>query len=142
MPEATYPLLGCAFLVEIEGLHAGSFAEVSGLSVELETESYREGGRNDMAHALPGGISYGRVVLQRGIGDAELLWRWQAEIRDGRMTRHTVRITLHDSEGRAKRDWRCVEALPVKWTGPELKAGDAQVAIERLELVHNGLRSG
>ena len=140
-PDAD-PYLGCLFTVEIEGLLAGGFAEVSGLEMELETEAYREGGRNDMVHALPVGVNYGRLVLQRGIADSEVLWRWQSDVRNGQMVRHTVRVTLRDSEGRPRRDWRCVDALPVKWTGPEFKAGDAQVAVERLELVHNGLRSG
>ena len=140
-PDAD-PYLGCLFTVEIEGLLAGGFAEVSGLEMELETEAYREGGRNDMVHALPVGVGYGRLVLQRGVADSEVLWRWQSDVRNGQMVRHTVRVTLRDSEGRPRRDWRCVDALPVKWTGPEFKAGDAQVAVERLELVHNGLRSG
>lgn len=136
------PYLGCLFTVEIEGLLAGGFAEVSGLEMEIETETYREGGRNDMVHALPVGVSYGRLVLQRGLADSEVLWRWQSDVRNGKLVRHTVRVTLRDPEGRPKRDWRCVDALPVKWTGPEFKAGDAQVAVERLELAHNGLRSG
>ncbi len=138
----SYPFLGCAFTVEIEGLHAGSFADVSGLGMELETEAYREGGRNDMVHALPVGVAYQRLVLRRGVAEADVLWRWQSDVRNGQMKRRTVRVTLHDAEGRPRRDWRCVDALPVKWTGPEFKAGEAQVAVERLELTHNGLRSG
>ena len=136
------PYLGCNFTVEIEGVLAGGFAVVSGLGMEVETETYREGGHNDMVHALPVATSYGRLVLERGLVDSDTLWRWQSDIRNGKRTRHTIRIALHDSEGRQKRDWRCVDALPVKWSGPDLKASDAQVAIERLELVHNGLRSG
>ena len=140
-PDAD-PYLGCRFTVEVEGIQAGGFAEVTGLEMELETETYREGGRNDMVHALPVGVSYGRLVLQRGLADSEVLWRWQSDVRNGTLTRHTVRVTLRDAEGQPRRDWRCVDALPVKWSGPELKAGEAQVAVERLELVHNGLRSG
>jgi phage tail-like protein len=136
------PYLGCRFTVEIEGIQVGGFAEATGLEMELETETYREGGRNDMVHALPVGVSYGRLVLQRGIADTEVLWRWQSDVRNGKVIRHTVRLTLCDTEGNPKRDWRCVDAMPVKWSGPELKANEAQVAVERLELVHNGLRSG
>lgn len=141
-PLRVDPLLGYRFLVEIEGLIAGGFAEVSGLGIEMEVESYREGGRNDMVHALPVAASYGRIVLQRGIADSDVLWRWQSDVRNGKQTRRSVRIVLQDSLGALSRDWRCVEALPVKWTGPDLKAGEAQVAVERVELAHNGLRSG
>jgi phage tail-like protein len=141
-PDDQDPYLGCLFTVEIEGLLAGGFAEVSGLEIEIETESYREGGRNDMVHSLPVGATYGRLILQRGLVDSDVLWRWQSDVRNGKQTRHKVRITLRTADGRQRREWRVIDALPVKWGGLELKAGEGQVAMERLELLHNGLRSG
>ena len=136
------PLRSCRYLVEIEGVIAGGFSEVSGLEMELEAEPLREGGRNDMVHTLPVGTKYGTLILTRGVTDSDVLWRWQSDIRNGQIIRRTIRIVLQDESGQEVWDWRCLEALPTKWTGPGFNAGQGEVAVERLELVHNGIRSG
>ena len=87
------PYLGCRFVVEIEGVQAGGFAEVSGLGMELETETYREGGRNDMVHALPAGVSYGRLVLQRGLAEHEYALALAIGRAQRQISRRTVRLT-------------------------------------------------
>ena len=136
------PYRGLRFRVEVEGLIVGGFSEVSGLELQVDTEDYVEGGTNDFVHVLPKGIKYGPVVLQRGITKSDTLWKWQSNVRNGQIERHTVHIVLLDEEGQDAWDWRCLDAYPTKWTGPDFNATDSKIVIERLELVHKGIRSG
>ncbi len=138
------PYLSFRFLVEIDGLIVGGFSEVSGLQVEIDTEEYQEGGVNDHVHHLIKAAKYPRLVLKRGITDSDVLWKWQKQIVDGAITketRKTINIVLLDTEKNERWGWRCVDAYPVKWTGPDLNATGNNVAIESLELVHAGIRS-
>jgi len=135
------PYTGFRFLIEVEGLLVGGFAEVSGLQAEIETEEYWEGGNHNV-HTLPKGTKYSRLVLKRGVTDADTLWKWHTRIRDGHVERHTVHIILLDEDSSRKWDWRCVDAYPVKWSGPDFRADSDSIAIESLELAHNGIRVG
>ena len=135
------PYLGYRFGVEIEGLIVGGFSEASGLQVEVQTEDYQEGGVNDYTHKLPKAVKHPNLVLKRGITDADALWKWQLSVGKPRtkIERKTIRIILLDGEGRDKISWRCLQAYPVKWTGPELKGNGSSVALESLELTHCGI---
>jgi phage tail-like protein len=136
------PYSGFRFLVEVEGLLVGGFTEVTGLQAEIDVEEYREGGDNDRVRSLPKSTKYPRLVLKRGVTDADILWKWQTRIREGRIERHTVHIILLDEDRSRKWDWRCIDAYPVKWSGPDLKADGGAIAVESLELVHEGIRVG
>jgi phage tail-like protein len=134
------PLLDYNFAVEIEGLVAGGFSEVSGLEVELEVQDYREGGVNGFIHKRAGPAKYAsNLVLKRGITDVKILWNWYWDVVQGTVDRKNVSILLMDDSGEEKRRWNFADAYPVKWTGPSLNAKSNEVAIEALELVHNGL---
>jgi len=133
------PYLQFRFVVEIDGVIVGGFSEVGGLQVEIETEDYREGGRNEFIHKLPKGASYPLLSLKRGITDSNVLWKWQEAIIRGRIDRKTVHVILLDSEGNHGAEWRFRRAYPVRWTGSELRAEGVEVAIETLELAHEGI---
>lgn len=138
--KRTDPYQAFRFLVEVEGLVVGGFSEVSGLQVELEVESYREGGRNGYVHALAGPVRYpAHLVLRHGITDADALWRWYRDTLRGAITRRNLSVILQDSAGTEKRRWDFAQAYPVKWNGPDLRANSAEVALETLELAHAGL---
>lgn len=136
------PYLSFRFRVEIEGLVVGGFSDASGLQVELPTEDYQEGGSNQFAHKLPKAMTYPNVVLKRGLTDADVFWKWLDSVgnRSAQIERKTVRIILLNSEGEEKISWRCLQAYPVRWAGPELKSEASTVAIESLDLVHCGIR--
>jgi len=134
------PLLGYNFAVEIEGLMAGGFNEVSGLGAEIETEDFREGGVNEFIHRRAGPVKYsGSLVLKKGIVDQRAIWDWCWEAFRGKITRHNVSIILMDSAGQEKQRWNFEGAYPVKWSGPEMKAHANEVAMESVELAHQGL---
>ena len=134
------PYLGFRFLVEIKGLIKGGFSEVSGLQAETEFEEIREGGVNDYVHKLPTITKYPNITLKRGITDCDVLWKWHQDVVNGKVERKTVFIILQDSEGKEKCRWSFDDAYPVKWLGPDLKADSSTVAVETLELAHNGIK--
>ncbi len=138
------PMIGFKFHVEIEGIIEGSFTECSGLGVEREVESIKEGGTNDYEHKLPGRLKYKNVVLKRGITSSDALWEWFYENATDKtkffqVKRHTVSIVQLDLAGEPVRRWNLREAYPVKWTGPDFKTDSNQVAIETLEITHHGI---
>jgi len=134
------PYLAFNFRVEIDGLQVGGFTEVSGLQIEVESKDYREGGVNEYVHRLAGPMRYpANLVLKHGLMDSETLWSWIQDIKQGKIQRKDGAVALLDSAGNEKWRWNFAKAYPVRWVGPELHAGTAAVAVETLELVHNGL---
>lgn len=136
------PVLGFRFsvAVEINGLVVAGFSEVSGLQSELEVQEYREGGVNEFTHKFAGPAKYpSNLILKKGIADSQGLWSWYGKVVQGTVERQTVTILLMNSQGDETRRWQLQKAYPVKWSGPDLKAATSEVAIEILELAHEGL---
>lgn len=134
------PYLGVNFLVEIEGLIVGGFTKVDGLESKIETQDYSEGGRNDYVHKILKGTTYVPLVLSRGLTDIDSLWVWHERVRRGVVTRKNGTIMLLDAQRTPVMWWSFADALPVRWVGPSFDASaEAQVAIERVELVHRGI---
>jgi phage tail-like protein len=140
--ERNDPYLSFRFLVEIQGLIVGGFSEVSGLQAETEIEEKREGGVNDYVHKLPKITKYQNITLKRGITDSDTLWEWHQDVVNGNVERKTVFVVLLDCEGDEQWRWQFIDAYPVKWTGPDLTAGSSAVAVETIELAHNGIKKG
>ena len=134
------PFMSFNFVVEIEGLVVGGFSEVTGLQVEVQTEEYQEGGLNEYVHKLPGPARYPQnLVLKHGLTDADTMWSWHQDVRNGIVHRKNGSIVLLNSAGEERWRWNFVGAYPMRWSGPELRAGTAEVAVETVELVHRGL---
>jgi len=142
LPLSKYPYLSFRFQVEIQGLLVGGFSEVSGLQAETDLEIIEEGGVNDYVHKLPKKTKHPNLILKRGIADSEALWKWHKNVSSGKIERKSGSIILLDNEGNPKWRWNFKEAYPVKWMGPELKAETSTVAVESVELAHNGLEKG
>jgi phage tail-like protein len=139
-PLSKDPYLAFRFRVEITGIAAGAFSEVSGLQIEIETHDYREGGLNEYMHKLAGPARYpSNLILKRGLMDADVLWQWQQQIAAGQIVRQNGSIILQNSAGEDKWRWNFREGYPVRWSGPDLHASSANVALETLELAHRGL---
>lgn len=134
------PYLAHNFLVEIDGLLTGGFSQVQGLECSISTEDRVEGGVNGYTHKLLKTVSHPNLVLRHGITDLEGLWTWYDETRQGRIKRRSGTIMLLDNERQPAMWWDFKDAIPVKWSGPALDAGqDGQVAVESVELVHRGI---
>jgi phage tail-like protein len=133
------PYLSFHFRVEIDGIEVGGFSEVTGLQIEVEMADWREGGNNEFLLRFVGPAKHpANLVLKHGIMDANVLWSWQREIMEGRIQRRNAAIVLLDSAGKDKRRWGYQDVCPVRWSGPDLRAGSAEVAVETLELTHRG----
>lgn len=133
------PYHGFNFLVEIEGILVGGFSECSGLQVETEVMEYREGGVNESMHTFVTGTKYPPLILKHGLTPIDGLWSWHQEIVANEITRRNGTIYLLNKQHIPVLWWDFIDALPVKWTGPDLRAGDSAVAVESLELRHRGL---
>jgi phage tail-like protein len=123
------------------------FAEVSGLNSELEIEEYREGGRNIGPRRFPKCGRYQNLVFRRGIGSSTMLWDWWADVISHSYTLPTTTapprrngvILLEDVNHAALAGWFFANALPERLVGPTLNARSNEIAIETLELSHEGL---
>lgn len=115
------------------------FSEASGLVVETDVETLREGGVNTHEIQLAGPSKFpSKLVLKRGLAEAQL-WSWYQDVMRGKVDRKTVTVILQDYGGQVKWQWVFSRACPVKWSGPEFRAGTAEVAFESVELIHRGL---
>lgn len=128
------------FGVELYGMLAAGFSEVSGLESQTEYEEYREGGVNGYVHRLPKGVRTPPIVLRRGISYSPELWIWYDQASQGRIARVHGSIILYKPNGREQIRWNIFDAYPVKWTGPTLNASASEIAIESVEIVHNGIK--
>lgn len=137
--ERPDPLGSFRYKVEIDGLQVAGFSEISGLQVEIDTEDYSEGGVNEYVHKLPKGAKYQNITLKHGMTDNTELLKWQKKITQGTIDRKNINIYLQDALTQTKQHWLVQNAYPVKWTGPDLKADANNIAIETLELVHEGI---
>jgi phage tail-like protein len=149
------PLTGFRFIVTLDPADAylppaqallvtlvsgGAFASVKGLGAELEVLAQREGGRNDFLHQLPTGHSWPRVVLTRGVVRDWTLWDWyQAGLTQSLGARRDGAIVLMTPAGTPAVAWAFRGGLAAHWTGPEMVASDNAVAVESLEIAHQGL---
>jgi phage tail-like protein len=121
-------------------LAAGGFQEVSGLGAELEVTAYPEGGVNDFVHQLPVRHSWGRIVLKRGLLITAALWQWyQAGLTQSLGARRDGTVILLTPQGVPVIAWNFRGGLAAKWTGPVCDAMRDAVAIESLEIAHEGL---
>jgi len=134
------PVPGFHFAVEISSIVVAGFSEVSGLNAEIEVQEFREGGVNEYMHKRLGPVKYpSNLILKKGITDNTELWDWYRKVMRGTKDRRLVSVVLMNSEGQEVRRWKLQNAFPVKWTGPDMKASASEVAVETLELAHEGL---
>jgi phage tail-like protein len=134
------PYLNFNFLVDIGLGDSIGFSEVELPSGEVEVIQYREGDdKSSTARKLPGRAKYANVTLKRGITGSAALYEWWTSARDGQVQRRNVTITLLDEQRQPVLRWLLRNAWPVKIEGPALNATGNEVAIESLELSHEGL---
>ncbi|HWA72758.1 MAG TPA: phage tail protein [Polyangiaceae bacterium] len=128
------------FLVEIDGVIQAGFSEVSGLSTDTNIIEYREGGEQQgTARKLPGLMKYANIVLKRGYTAEKKLWDWRKKVIDGKTSRASGSIILLDEARQPALRWNFREGWPSKWEGPPLNGKTSEVAIETMEIAHEGL---
>ena len=133
------PYVHLRFSIQIGQVDVALFSECSALTIENEVFEYQEGGLNSYTHKLPTRTKYGNITLKRGLDDSQYLHQWFMQVAVGRIKRENVSLVLHDATGKEVRRWDLQNAYPCKWTGPDLKADAGAVAVETVELAHEGL---
>jgi len=133
------PYRGYRFRLEIDGLDRGGFREVSGLDTSQDPIEYREGTETLTARKLPGLNKYSNITLKWGTTDDASLWDWRKKAIDGKEERKSGSIILINQAGEDKVRWKFREGWPTKWVGPSFNATGNEVAIETLEIAHEGV---
>ena len=132
------PLPAYFFEVEIEG-QTFPFRSCSGLKVETEVIEFREGGNNEFIHKLPGTVRFSNIRLTRAFTGDRSLYDWHAAVKKPEFKRVNGTITMFDRLGTRIAAWTFHNGFPAKWEGPEFDASKNEVAIETIEIAHEGL---
>ena len=134
------PYLNFNFLVEIGGITRAAFQECNGFDSTIDVIEHREGGENTTLRKHPGMTKYSNIVLKRGVTDDKELYEWHHQTIRGKLKRKDGYILLLDRIGQEVARWHFVRAWPSKWVGPTLNAEGNDVAVETLELAHEGVK--
>jgi phage tail-like protein len=143
-PAASSALAGLSISLTGSQATAG-FSEISGLEATMDVENYDAGGINGGALRFAGRVKWANLVFKRGviaqrpISDTSDFWTWLQSFLDGQSVRKDGVITLMDESGAPALAWSWRRGLPHKWTGATMNAQQSQVAIEQLEIAHEGL---
>jgi phage tail-like protein len=141
-----YPPVAFAFRLQMVGaasqVDEACFQEVSGLSVEMETETDREGGQNLYAHKLPTSVKGGTLLLKRGyVSKDQPLYQWCAQVLTGGFSTPikptTFNLQLLAAQGDILKSWTFLSAWPTKWEVSGFNSKESQVLMESLELCYN-----
>jgi phage tail-like protein len=127
------------FLVEIDGITRAAFQTVTGFDATTDVVEHREGGDNMTTRKLPGLTKHSNIVLKWGMTDDRDLYDWHQRVTQGEVERKNGSIVLLDRKREEVARWNFVRAWPTKWDGPDLDAEKSDVAIETLELAHEGV---
>ncbi|MGJ0482918.1 MAG: phage tail protein [Methylomicrobium sp.] len=135
-----YPPLGFYYKVEFgisQDKNDARFQSVSGLSVEYDYETYKEGGENRFEHKLPVRSKYADLVLKRGmLADSSVL-QWFLDAFNQRSFKASdVNVILMNEKSEPLRTWKIAHAIPKKWLVSDLNANESAVVIETLELTY------
>ncbi|MGW6129728.1 phage tail protein [Cellulomonas sp. NPDC055163] len=133
--------------------HEGKFAECTGLQLEADVKEYLEGGRNDGVIRRAGRVKLVPLVLKRGMFTTDpsggsgkavgALWSWLTGMVGGErpVARYDGRVEILDgSRAHTLATWTFDRGLPIKIAGPTLNAKTGEIAIEELQIAHEGLR--
>lgn len=133
------PFRAFNFLVEIDGIVRAGFRECSGLDTTQDPIQYREGTDPLTQRKLPGLNTYSNISLKWGMTDDSEFWDWRAKAMGGKVERKNGSIVLMNEAGEEKLRWNFREGWPTKWTGPSFNATGNDVAIESLDIAHEGV---
>ena len=158
MSDTLYPLTLFRFQVDFERMSLGSpagegkvpicrgaFSECTGLEATMEPKVIKAGGWNYGAQQRAGPVTFGTVILKRGMTTTRDLWKWfshvneQGTLRLPARRRHPRRQPRGRAARHGARRSGCISALPVKFKCGDLSARATEVGIEELHLAHEGL---
>lgn len=136
----SYPMPTFHFIVNWGGVNVG-FSEVTGLNIENQVIEYRDGATLEFSvRKMPGLQKFGNITLKRGIMKSDnQYYEWLNTIKMNTIERRDITISLLDENHAPVFTWRAKNAFPAKLEGASLKASGNEVAIESIEVAHEGL---
>jgi phage tail-like protein len=135
------PYRNFRFLLEIDSIVQAGFSECTIPDTTSDVIDYREGNEQPSARKLPGLTKWGNITLKWGATDSLELYSWRRLVEQGKMkdARRKVTVILQDEEGNNAARWEFVDAWPSKYDAPDVTAKGNDVAVETLEIVHEGM---
>ena len=134
------PYRGYNFRIELDNTPVASFRECSGLSLTTDAVDYREGTDKPLSvRKLTGLRKYTNITLKRGYTDNQDLWKWYKNIVNGVPDRRHGAVVLQDEQHKDVLRWNFENGWICKWEGPTLNATGNDVAIENIEICHEGV---
>ena len=131
--------LGFRFVVSVNGAAYGIFTECQLPTISWDTKEIKEGGLNSYTHILPGRREKATITFKNGVGTGSML-SWYMQVMNEEFDspdmslRRNLTVTLLNSRKASAMAWEVNEAMPIKWSGPQLQTGENSVAIQTLEL--------
>ena len=142
MVDRKDPYRSFRFLVEIDGITQAGFSEATIPDTTTDIVEYREGNEPATLRKLPGLTKFGNVTLKWGAADSLVVYNWRKLVEDGKMkdTRKNMAINIMNEDGSPGARWEFHNAWPSKYKAPDLNAKGNDVAIETLEIAHEGMK--
>jgi phage tail-like protein len=140
MADTYYPPVGFHFRVRIDDLEGANdirFQSVSGLNVQIQTESHKEGGENRFEHAMPTRSKYSDLILKRGImapGESAITGWVKDCVEKFIIKPKNLTVELLGEDHEPVLTWRVEHAWPKNWKTDDFNAEQGKVVIETLEL--------
>jgi len=141
MARPVDPYRGSRYTLEIDGIKQAGFSEASVPDTSQDPIEYRDGNDIPTVRKVPGLIKYGNLTLKWGVTDSMELYNWRALVEAGQMdkARKNIAVNVLDELGKPKSRWEFVFAWPTKYDAPDLNATGSDIAIETLEIAHEGM---
>ena len=117
----------------------GFFAEASGLEMDMPPIEYRNGSEDITVRKAPGLKKFTNITLKRGVTGDRAFWNWIVEGMNGLVRRTEGSVVLRNENREEVMRWTFRRGWPCKWTGPGLNAKNNEIAMETVEICHEGL---
>lgn len=137
------PYSNARFELRLGNIKQAAFSECTGFDITTDPIEYREGTDKEGAvRKQPGLTKYGNITLKWGLSDSTEIWDWRKKVIDGKMEKARINgsIVVKDEEGNDKIQWDFVNGWPSKYDPSDLNAKGNDIAIETLEITHEGLK--
>ena len=144
MAQRRDPYTNARFKLQIQGIEQAAFVECAIADTTTDPIEYRTGNDPGGFRKQPGLTKYGNITLKWGLTDSKELWEWRRKVIDGKINdaRTNGSIIILDEEGNPKVQWDFVNGWPSKYDPADFNAKGNDIAIETLEITHEGLKRG
>ena len=139
--DKNWPLPKFYFMVDWGSTTNIPFQEVSGLNIEAQPLLYRHGNSPVFSEInMPGIVKNSNVTMKKGVfANDNSFWDWYNKIKMNTIERQNIVIKLLDEGGNPTMTWTLLNAWPTKISSTDLKSNANEVAVESIEIMHEGL---